>query len=164
MAWIKVGIAPEVNTPVLVTHKIGGEHIAQSVAILDEDGDWRWWQYEDDDYKQNPKVSDLVKIIAWQPLPKPYPGENDADREDIIESIITFSYMTLGNLNPTGKEPYDKRVQVCIEHLGEVVYELTDRLCQIANNYRDSIWPSERQCASTAQEYINDLKELYKEV
>lgn len=160
--WIRVSDAcPDTCTPVLVTFDNGKERIAQSVAILDEAGDWRWWRFEDDDYKQNPKVADYISVVAWQPLPRPCCAPDCENSK--VEAITTFVYLTLPTLTPIGESGHDARVDKHIEQLGAVVYDLTDRLCQIARGYKDSIWPSARQCASTAQDYINDISELLEE-
>lgn len=159
--WIRVSDAcPDICTPVLVTFDNGSERIAQSVAILDESGNWRWWQYEDD-CKQNPKVADCIDVVAWMPLPRPYGGEDCENSK--VEAITTFVYLTLPTLIPIGESGHDARVAKHVEQLGAVVYELTDRLCQIARQYKDNIWPSVRQCASTAQDYVNDITELLEE-
>ena len=159
--WIRCTDAmPDTNTPVLVTFENGsGERIAQSTAILDDDGDWRWWQYEKP--KDNPLVSELIYIIAWQPLPTPFEGGENG--EDMVQAIRAFVHLTLPTLRPIGESDHDARVDKNIERLGEAVYLLTDELCQLAKNYSGSMWPSERQCALTAQDYINDLKELLEE-
>ena len=161
--WIKAGIAPDINTPVLVTFDNGTERIAQSVAILDEGGDWRWWQYEDENFKANPKVPDGIEVIAWQPLPTPYKGDNDADRADVVESITSFAYMTLGSLTPTGESKHDERVQEHIDTLGEVVLEFVSRLIGISKTHATNYNASPRACGYRAHSTIDDLIALLDE-
>lgn len=159
--WIRCADAlPDTDTPVLVTFDSRkGERVAQATAILDESGDWRWWHF--DEGEGNPKVSEWIDIVAWQPLPTPFGG--DDDREDRVQAIMTFVHLTLPTLRPIGESDHDARVSKNIERLGDVVYLLTDELCDLVKTYSGHMYPSERQCASTAQDYINDLKELLEE-
>lgn len=157
--WISIGdIAPYPNTPILVTFDNGKERIAQSVAIIDEHDTWRWWEYEDDDFTQNPKVPDGIEIIAWMPLPAPYMGTDDTT--NMVDVMTGFVYEHIGCMIPDGNSRHDKYVRKNIEDLGEITRDFVYSLNELAQKYKKAYLASERACGEMAQDMINEIKEI----